>query len=80
MKPDGEFGELLKLFGDAGEARGEHGGDPIARRRPALPEMDRKHYIGSVYDYTVHSASIFASLFDDNSLQMLLYHIAVAEN
>ena len=43
MKPDGEFGELLKLFGDAGEARGEHGGDPIARRRPALPEMDRKH-------------------------------------
>ena len=43
LKPDGEFGELLKLFGDAGEARGEHGGDPIARRRPALPEMDRKH-------------------------------------
>lgn len=36
MKPDGEFGELLKLFGDAGEARGEHGGDPIVRRRPAL--------------------------------------------
>ena len=42
MKPDGEFGELLKLFGDAGEARGEHGGDPIARRRLALPENGQK--------------------------------------
>jgi hypothetical protein len=33
----GEFGELVKLFGEAGEASGEHGGDPIASRSPGLP-------------------------------------------
>ena len=36
LKLFGEFGELLKLFG---EASGEQGGDPIASRSPALPEI-----------------------------------------
>ena len=39
----GEFGELRKLFGEAGEASGEHGGDPIASRSPGLPEIDNKN-------------------------------------
>ena len=36
LKLFGEFGELLKLLG---EASGEQGGDPIASRSPALPEI-----------------------------------------
>ena len=46
MKLFGEAGELLKVFGDAGEASGEHGGDPIASRRPALPEIDKLYWEG----------------------------------
>ena len=39
LKLFGEFGELLKLLGEAGEASGAQGGDPIASRSPALPEI-----------------------------------------